>query len=124
MDSEKEWLRRAISSLHLATALEGDPGICLEDRCFQLQQSSEKALKALLLSVGLKVPRTHDLVALINLLDSRMDVDDTLRDATELNDYAVHTRYPGDYTPIDNDEYLRAVKIARSVVEWTRIALK
>ena len=36
----------------------------------------------------------------------------------DLNDYAVQTRYPGDYTPIEMQEYQNAIKIAERTVKW------
>jgi hypothetical protein len=35
-----------------------------------------------------------------------------------LNDYAVVTRYPGEYEPVTDIEYLEAVEIAAKVIEW------
>jgi hypothetical protein len=34
------------------------------------------------------------------------------------NDYAVQTRYPGNYTPIDEEEYKNAIKMAENCVNW------
>jgi len=34
------------------------------------------------------------------------------------NDYAVQTRYPGDYTPIDEEEYKNTIIIAEKCVQW------
>jgi hypothetical protein len=39
-------------------------------------------------------------------------------DVVELTDYAVQTRYPGDYTPITKKEYERAVELAKLTVDW------
>lgn len=39
-------------------------------------------------------------------------------EAIILSDYAVATRYPGDYEPVGEEEYLRALEIARSVCKW------
>ena len=38
----------------------------------------------------------------------------------ELEDYAVQTRYPGEYAPVEKEEYEEAVRIARNAVEWFR----
>jgi len=43
--------------------------------CFHAQQAAEKALKALFESVALPVPRTHDLVVLLNHLESARILD-------------------------------------------------
>ena len=64
--------------------------------CFHCQQSAEKYLKALLQESALVVPRTHDLVQLVDLL---RPVDATLvalrRGMNSLTPYAVEYRYPG-----------------------------
>jgi len=41
-----------------------------------------------------------------------------------LNDYAVQTRYPGDYTPISEDEYRDSVIMAEECVKWVDKKLK
>jgi hypothetical protein len=35
-----------------------------------------------------------------------------------LTAYAVETRYPGDYEPVNEDDYLYAVTLARQVLNW------
>ena len=60
---------------------------------------------------------------LFNVILKRWDsyiteIPDNIKDVLELNDYAVQTRYPGDYSPIEEQEYKRAVKIAESVLFW------
>ena len=41
-----------------------------------------------------------------------------VRPAVILSDYAVTTRYPGDWEPVDEDEYNEAVKLAGRVYQW------
>ena len=41
-----------------------------------------------------------------------------IKRAIELGDYAVQTRYPGEYAPVEKEEYEEAVRIARNAVEW------
>lgn len=65
--------------------------------CFHCQQAAEKYLKALLQELGLGIPRTHDLVSLLNLL---LPHDTTLRLLRRgmrfLTQFAVDYRYPGE----------------------------
>jgi HEPN domain-containing protein len=44
--------------------------------------------------------------------------------AVILNDYAVVTRYPGEYEPATDIEYLEAVEIATKVIKWVSETLK
>ena len=41
-----------------------------------------------------------------------------IKDAIILSEYAVTTRYPGDYEPVADDEYREAVEIAKKVFDW------
>jgi len=63
-------------------------------------------------------PRTHNLVVLLNGLKEKTDIPSSLSEIVELNDYAVQTRYPGDYSPIEELEYKRAVKSAELTLQW------
>ncbi|NUM45037.1 MAG: HEPN domain-containing protein [Anaerolineales bacterium] len=35
-----------------------------------------------------------------------------------MTDYAVTSRYPGDYEEIDRKEYLEAVRLAQVILDW------
>jgi len=37
-----------------------------------------------------------------------------------LNEYAVETRYPGDYEPVNVDDYKTAIEIAEDVLSWVQ----
>ena len=68
-----------------------------DERCFHCQQSGEKFLKALLEELGQPVPKTHDLVRLLELLLPHHPTLGGLRRGAEfLTDFVVDTRYPGD----------------------------
>ncbi len=60
--------------------------------------------------------RTYDCRVL--KLKEKIEIPDYILKAIELNDYAVQTRYPGDYTPVSKAEYEEALNIADSVVTW------
>ena len=47
-----------------------------------------------------------------------MTLPETVLDVLDLDDYAVFTRYPGDYRPIDEDEYHDAIRIAEYIYNW------
>ena len=111
------WLRRAKSSLVLSKTPK-DNDIFYEDLCFDAQQSAEKSLKALIIHQGLKPPKTHSFRVLINEIKKRMTLPETVLDVLDLDDYAIFTRYPGDYRPIDDDEYHDAVRIAEYIYNW------
>lgn len=116
------WLQRARSNLAIAQiGLRDDMllnNVILEDLCFEAQQAAEKALKALLLYRCGEYPRTHAFTLLLSRLETVTPIPSSIRDVVELSDYAVQMRYPGDYHPISQEEYQRAVALAARVVTW------
>ena len=52
-DDPRERLNRARSNLAVAKCAAGNPDVFLEDLCFDCQQATEKALKALLVHAKL-----------------------------------------------------------------------
>ena len=111
------WLDRAKSSLAIAKNNTNNE-IFNEDLCFQAQQAVEKALKGLLIFHNVNPEKTHNLVLLIKELSKHMDISEEINETVILNDYAVLTRYPGYYTPIDDIEYKAAVEIAENCLKW------
>jgi HEPN domain-containing protein len=90
MKEHEEWLARAKSCLALA-GLSANGDIRAEDLCFQAQQAAEKALKALLIKSGVSIPRTHDLVFLVQDVAQYYRIPENIKNIVELNDYAVQT---------------------------------
>ena len=111
------WLRRARSNLEIARLGKGE-GVVLEDLCFEAQQAAEKALKALLIYVSGEYPRTHAFHLLLERLAPYVEIPDAIQDVVELSDYAVQMRYPGDYYPVEEAEYVRAIWLADQVLKW------
>lgn len=111
------WLRRARSNLTIAQ-MGRQKGVLLEDLCFEAQQAAEKALKALLIHLSGEYPRTHAFNLLLMRLETHRKVPDAIREVIELTDYAVQMRYPGDYYPVSDEEYERAVELASRVLDW------
>jgi HEPN domain-containing protein len=83
--------------------------------CFHAQQCVEKYLKALLVLLSVDFPRTHDIRRLLMFLPQDLAAALGPADQERLTDYAVTTRYPGDYEPIPLKEARRAVQLARAV---------
>ena len=111
------WLQRAESNLRIARGGRGE-GIFLEDLCFEAQQAAEKALKALLIYLSDDFPRVHAFTLLLERLEQYVAVPEAIREVVELSDFAVQMRYPGDYYPVSEDEYERALELAERVLDW------
>ena len=102
-DDPREWLNRARSNLILSRLVA--PGVYLEDLCFEAQQAAEKALKALLIHLGIAFPYVHDLAGLLTLLEQAgLQLPGDVREAARLTPYAVFTRYPGIAQPVTRDD--------------------
>ncbi len=113
----REWINRARSNL--AGAGLADPGVYLEDLCFDAQQAAEKAIKAVFIHRGLHFPYVHDLKRLLELLSrGGVKIPKYVWKAEDLSPFAFETRYPGHAPPVKERQYRRAVRIAESVVRW------
>ena len=128
MKEYEEWLKRAKSSLEHGKRVSEedlfDNGgfIFYEELCFDLQQSVEKALKALLIFLEVEFPKTHNLSQLLKLIEdnSEIVIPSYINRARRLNDYAVQTRYPDDYEKVTKENYEEALEIAEDVYSWVR----
>lgn len=118
-DDPLEWLNRARSNLDMAKAGSRLRTVYFEDPCFEAQQAAEKAIKAVLLHLGIRFPFTHDLGDLLDLFKKgRKTIPKTVQAADRLTRFAVVTRYPGMAEPVTRQEFTRAIKIAEQVVRW------
>ena len=109
------WLRFSEEDLDVALRLLSGSPSAPRHACWLSQQAAEKALKAALVLDEVEFPFTHDLDALRNLLPGSWSVRDTLPDLAELTEWAVETRYPGDWPEHTDADATRAVSQGRSV---------
>jgi len=111
------WLRDAESDLALASVKKMRK-IRYEHLCFHAQQAAEKAIKAVLLSRGADIPRTHDLAFLVDLLTPTVNLPPSLLLLPVLTKYAVQHRYPGQDLPVDRRDCVKAIELAQEAVVW------
>ena len=123
MERYELWLERAKSSYELSKATISK-NIYLEDLCYQIQQSVEKAFKGLLIYYGVEPEFTHNIGVLLFELEKHTEISENIKDAMDLTNYAVQTRYPGAYEDVTKDEYERALKIAKECLDWTENKIK
>jgi HEPN domain-containing protein len=65
-------------------------------------------------------PKTHDIAYLMDLLEKEnLPIPKDVYNARILTGYAVETRYPGEYEPVNEDDYLNALALAEKVMKWT-----
>jgi len=121
LEAANTWLKRAKSNMARAKAGRVSSEILYEDLCFDAQQAVEKALKSLCVIHEIVFPKTHDIAYLIELLEEKnVTVPEAVQNAKILTGYAVETRYPGDYEPVDEDDYFKAIEIAEKVLRWVK----
>lgn len=116
LDVARQWVAKAESDLKTAAHVLKLKTDCPTDAvCFHAQQCVEKYLKALLVLNGIEFSRTHQISVLMAFLPAQVRPDLTAEEQDRLTEYAVTTRYPGDYDPISYEEAQQAVRIARRV---------
>lgn len=117
VDFCREWLKKANHNLITARSV-----LSLEDGptdtpCFHAQQAVEKALKGMLTFHGEAFGRTHDLLALLDLVSPFLPELARFEEALgAMSDYAVETRYPGDAMEPDRIDAIEALQVAGQVV--------
>jgi HEPN domain-containing protein len=95
--------------------------------CFHCQQAAEKYLKAILVVHNLEIPRTHDLEALLNVIEGRFPALRHQRsDLQWLTTYAVAVRYPPELLEdtYGSEEGQRTYAIALAVRDTCREYLR
>lgn len=114
----RAWLTRADADLRAADHDRTASPPLAADSLFHAQQAIEKCLKAFLTSRDRPFRKTHDLVELGRecvALDSSLE--EVLRQAAPLTEYAWRYRYPGDVEEPAAKEVDEALNLARTVWE-------
>lgn len=119
----REWVRCAEEDFDVASALlRRRTKTAANSIGFHCQQCLEKYLKARLEEGGMNVPRTHELVALLQLLLPAEPMWASFAPALRrLNDYAVKFRYPGHVAT--RADARQALKACRSIRADVRLSL-
>jgi HEPN domain-containing protein len=93
----RRWLVYAREDLEVAQLILDHPTTAYRHICGLSQQAAEKALKAVFIFLQIDFPRTHDLDVLRILIPSDWSVKQALPDLAALTEWAVESRYPGDW---------------------------
>jgi len=123
----RDWIAFADEDLRLArsamnmTGQEGPPYRLI---AYHAQQCAEKCLKAYLVCHKVDFPYTHNISTLLELCSDYADWPTRLRDAEELTNYAISTRYPSEAEEVTAYDARRAVELAEQVRSQVRAALR
>ena len=122
--SGRDWLNHAASDLRFARLGLADPDVMRNQVAFHAQQAAEKSLKAVLVDQSLRFPRTHDLAALVEMLQlAGVPLPATIQ-IEALTPFAVETRYPGVFAQVTTQEAGAAIDSATAVFEWASQFIK
>jgi len=119
MELIKDWMNRANSAYQYAIVLTNDE-VYYEDKCFQAQQAAEKAIKALLIFYDVNPEYTHDISKLLKALENYTKIDDFIKEASQLTQYAVITRYTNSHFVVTEEMFLEAIELAKKCLEWVK----
>lgn len=115
------WIKKAREDLMVA---ENELGNVTWASTFHAQQAAEKALKALLIALHTKPPRTHEIEHLLYLLQEKGLDTSEITEAAKLTDYAVEVRYPDFEEEPSEEEAIEALNLAKKVVGWVKENLR
>lgn len=122
--SPEDWFIRARSNLARAQTPKPEE-VLWEDCCYDTQQAAEKALKSLLCFKKIAFRPVHDIGELIETLArTGVVVPAFIRNTILLTPYAVQMRYPGEYEPVTEEEFLEALGMAKRVVAWVESLIR
>ncbi len=111
-----EWLHKANEDLGVARRLMEDSPPYANAVAYHCQQATEKYLKGLLVWWEMPFPKTHDVKALLRLIQARdTQLAASLQDAVALTPYGVELRYPGDRTNASTEDAREALRLAERV---------
>ena len=113
----RDYLVLANDDLRAAVALMKEPHQ-YHNVCFHAQESAEKALKAVLLTDGLRFPKKHDVELLVDLIrQSRPDFPAFAEGAVVLSQYSVEARYRRAFRDeVDEEEAQQAIGFAQDIL--------
>jgi HEPN domain-containing protein len=90
----REWLDHVEADLDAAWSCGRGPRARLDRAAYLVQQAAEKLVKAMLVSIGLDPPHTHDIAEIIGGLPKEVPFGDRLAMLSQLTPYATGFRYP------------------------------
>jgi HEPN domain-containing protein len=123
MERYESWIGRTKSSYELSKARITN-AIDFEDLCYQAQQAVEKSLKGFLIYFDIEPEFTHNISKLLIELEKHVEIPDNIKETIKLTNYAVQTRYPGDYNEITKEEYENSLKITKNCLDWVENKIK
>ena len=114
--------RIAENDLYAAEYLVGAPKCRPELILYQVQQSVEKSIKAVLVFGDKSVPLTHDIELLLVELDT-LDQQKLPEGASEFSRFATIKRYTEGDESYDQNDISSAIQVGKIFLKWARFKL-
>ncbi len=112
----RRWLRYAREDLASAEEMaERSLGVPRQ-ACWLAQQAAEKAVKGALVFQNIEFPKSHDLDLLRGFIPDDWRLKSDPVDLAELSEWAVESRYPGDWPEATPSDAKQAVALAQEVM--------
>ena len=112
-----QWLQYSSKDLADATYLITTRPTSSALICWLCHQATEKAIKSALVLEKIHFPRTHDLNTLLRMLPEDWTIKNEYTDLSELTDWTVTTRYPGNWPEPTYEDAVKAKSISHSVYD-------
>lgn len=110
----KEWIDKADHDLGTAKLIFLHIPDYFDTIAFHCQQSVEKYIKAILVYNDIEFPRTHNLIYLLDLCSSKIEItEDRYDKAILLNGFSVQIRYPDKTIYLSKEELEVSIAIAQ-----------
>ena len=122
-DIARRWLRWADEDLALAEHTAADPDVVARGACVWAHQAAEKALKALMILRDIDPPKFHDLDRLAQRLPNDEGSVFAPIELPELTRWSIEGRYPADFDQATHADGLKAIAIARQVLDAVRLRI-
>jgi len=120
-----EWINKADHDLGSAKLIFLHIPQYFDMIAFHCQQAVEKYLKSLLIHYDFEVPKTHNLLYLLDILSNYKEIDDaTYNKAIILNSYSVQIRYPDKSIYLTKEELKSSIEIAQEFRTFALNTLK
>ncbi|MCB1188839.1 MAG: HEPN domain-containing protein [Leptospiraceae bacterium] len=109
----KTWLKYAEEDLNSAIALSKTMEQFPRNVCYLCQQSTEKAIKSIFVFFNIPFPRKHDLELLYDNLPEECKRKIYLEGLSDLTEWAIEIRYPGETPLPEETEMNEAIQFAK-----------
>ncbi len=109
----EQWFYKSRQDLWMGKTTIEHPDAPFDIIAFHAQQAVEKCIKGLLTFHQIDFPKTHDINELVVLLNKAWDpLPKPIKNADELTDYAILTRYPHEFEELSQSEAENALNAA------------